>query len=138
MPKPFPCIACGADVTAEPGAEVMPCPYCGTTLTIPPRLRQEARSEPLEARPASGPRDPFSAAASVRLDNETRERGQRESEMLAEGLRRAQPIATKAVGVYNSWVLARRFLPGCLAALVVACLLGCLANIALLVFLSQR
>jgi predicted RNA-binding Zn-ribbon protein involved in translation (DUF1610 family) len=138
MPKPFPCLACGADVTAEPGAEVMPCPYCGTALTIPPRLRRKARPEPFEARPESGPRDPFSAAASVRLDDETRERSRRESEMLTDGLRRAQPLATKAVQVYNSWVLASRFVPGCLAALVVACLLGCLANIALLVFLSQR
>jgi predicted RNA-binding Zn-ribbon protein involved in translation (DUF1610 family) len=134
MPKPFPCIACGADVTAEPGAEVMPCPYCGTALTIPARLRRKASPELFEARP----RDPFSAAASVRLDEATRERSQRESEMLTDGLRRAQPLATKAVQAYNSWVVARQFVPGCLAALVVTCLLGCLGTIAILVILSQR
>jgi len=138
MPKPFPCIACGADVTAEPGAEVMPCPYCGTALTIPARLRHKASPESFEAKPESGPRDPFSAAASVRLDEATRERSRRESEMLTDGLRRAQPLATKAVQAYNSWVVASRFLPGCLVALVVTCLLGCLGTIAILVILSQR
>ena len=80
MPKTFECLACGAPVTAEPGEEVMPCPYCGAALTIPPRLRRKRSPQTTSAPPR--PRNPFSAAASVRLDEKTLERRQRESEML--------------------------------------------------------
>jgi hypothetical protein len=94
-------------------------------LTIPPRLRRKAK--PQSATAASRPLDPFSAAASVRLDDTTRERSQRESEMLTNGLRQVQPIALKAARLYNIGILARHYLPGCITVLVIACVLGCVA-----------
>jgi uncharacterized Zn finger protein (UPF0148 family) len=135
MPKTFECPACGAPVTAKPGEEVMPCPYCGAALTIPPRLRRK-RNPQITPEPPR-PRDPFSAAASVRLDEKTLERRQRETEMLANGLRRAQPIAHKAVWAYNSWILARRYLPGCLAIAILACLLTCALIAAIGIYLGR-
>ena len=135
MPKTFECIACGAPVTAKPGEEVMPCPYCGAALTIPPRLR--SKRSPQTTPEPSRPRDPFSAAASVRLDEKTLERRQRESEMLTNGLRRAQPIAQKAAWAYNYWILARHYLPGCLMILIIACLLTCALIVAISIYLGR-
>jgi uncharacterized Zn finger protein (UPF0148 family) len=135
MPTSFPCIACGAPVVAEPGAEVMPCPYCDTTLSIPLHLRRA---------PAAGPdipqkpRDPFEAAAQVRLDEKARERSAKESELLSETLRRAQPIAAQAAKVYNFWVLAKYYLPGILIGLVVLCLLSCAAIAGITIYFAQR
>lgn len=135
MPKPFPCLACGADVAAEPGAEVMPCPYCGTALTIPLHLRRAPTAKPVIPQK---PRDPFEAAAQVRLDETARERSARESELLSETLRRAQPIAAQAAKVYNFWVLAKYYLPGILVGLAVLCLLSCAALAGITIFFAQR
>jgi hypothetical protein len=136
MPKPFNCTVCGAPVIAEPGAQVMPCPYCDSALTIPPRLRRKAKPQSAPAAPR--PRDPFSAAASVRLDDATRERSQREAEMLSNGLRRVQPIALQAARLYNIGILARHYLPGCLIALAIACLLGCVAVTVIVFYLGMN
>lgn len=135
MPKSFPCLACGASVTAEPGAEVMPCPYCDTTLSIPVHLRRAPTVEPVVPQK---PRDPFEAAAQVRLDEKARERSAKESELLSETLRRAQPIATQAAKFYNFWVLAKYSLPGILVGLVVLCLLSCAALAGITIFFAQR
>ena len=137
MPKPFPCTACGAPVTAEPGLEIMACPYCATTLTIPPRLRRK-KIVNVDSAPAAKPRDPFSAAASVKLDDKAKERSQRETEMLTSAMRRAQPIATQAAKIYNFWVLAKYFLPGILVALAVMCLLSCAVMTGLAIYFAQR
>lgn len=135
MTKSFNCAACGAPVIAEPGAEVMACPYCGSALTIPPRLRRKAVPQPVA--PQASPRDPFSAAASARLDEKTLERTQRETDMLADGLRKAQPVAQAAMQAYRYWVLARYSLPGCLAFAVIACLISCAALVAAAFFLGR-
>jgi DNA-directed RNA polymerase subunit RPC12/RpoP len=137
MPKPFNCTACGAPVIAEPGTDIMSCPYCNSALTIPPHHRRKAKLESAPAAQTSRPRDPFSAAASLRLDDATRERSQRESEMLANGLRRVQPVALKAARLYNIGILARHYLPGCITVLAIACLLGC-ATIAVAGFYLAR
>lgn len=137
MNDSFNCMACGAPVNAQPGEDVMPCPYCDTTLTIPLHLRR-ARPVETDNTRAGRPRDPFSAAASVRLDDKTRERSALETEMLAGALRTAQPFARGAARFYNYFVLAKYFLPGVLAALVVACLAGCGIMGGIVFFLSRQ
>ncbi len=126
MLESFKCAACGAPVIADPGAEAMACPYCSSNLPIPPEFRRGAQKLD-EPPPPPRPLTPLEAAASVRLDDATRERSLREAEMLASGLRRAQPLASGATRLYNSFVLARQHLPGCIIALVILCLLGCAA-----------
>lgn len=54
----------------------------------------------------------------------------------ADLLHKAQPIAAGALGAYAWWVTAKRFAPGCIAALVMLCLLGCLAGAALITALA--
>ncbi|PKN94982.1 MAG: hypothetical protein CVU44_04010 [Chloroflexi bacterium HGW-Chloroflexi-6] len=135
MPTPFSCSTCGAPVTAEPGMEIMPCPYCGVALTIPPRLRRKKATVMEPTRPEK-PKDPFSAAASVRLDKKTTG-SQNETEMLTGALRQAQPIARGAAKLYNFWVLAKYFLPGILIALTVICLVICIVSLALGIYLGQ-
>jgi len=127
MPQPFNCTACGAPVIADPGTDIMSCPYCNSALTIPPHHQRKAKPEDAPAAHTPRPRDPLSAAASVRLDDATRERSQRETEMLTNGLRHAQPFALKAARLYNIGILARHYLPGCITFLVIACIAGCLA-----------
>jgi hypothetical protein len=145
MLESFKCTACGAPVIAEPGAEAMACPYCNSMLSIPPEFRRGAQKLDETPPSPSRPLTPLEAAARVRLDDATRERSLREAEMLANGLRRAQPIASAALRhvqpiasaatrLYNQWVLARRYLPGCISALVILCLLGCAAIVALVVY----
>ena len=135
----FPCPACGAPVIPEAGQEVMACPYCDTTLTIPPKLRRK-KSESAVRTETAAPKskDPFSAAASVRLDEKSTERSKRESELLTGALRSAQPIARGAARLYNCWVLAKYFLPGILIFLAITCSLACIASIVLGLFLGQK
>ncbi len=134
----FPCPACGAPVTPEAGQEVMACPYCDTTLTIPNGLRRKKTIRVREGPAVLKPKDPFSAAASVRLDENSTERSKRESELLTGALRSAQPIARGAARLYNFWVLAKYFLPGILIFLAITCSLACIASIVLGLFLGQK
>jgi hypothetical protein len=117
--------------------EIMSCPYCSVALTIPPRLRRKKATEIKPDQSAAKPKDPFSAAASVRLDKKTAERNQNETEMLAGALRQAQPIARGAAKLYNFWVLAKYFLPGILIALTVICLVACIVSLGLGIYLGQ-
>lgn len=138
MSDSFLCTACGAPVIPDAGQEVMPCPYCDTTLTIPPKLRRKKAVTARTEAAVSKPRDPFSAAASVRLDEKSAERSKRETELLTGALRGAQPIARGAARLYNFWVLAKYFLPGILAFLAITCTLACIASIVLGLFLGQK
>jgi len=138
MSDSFPCPACGAPVAPEAGQEVMACPYCDTTLTIPAGLRRKKATRVRKEPVASKPKDPFSAAASVRLDEKAVERGKRESELLTGALRSAQPVARGAARLYNFWVLAKYFLPGILIFLAITCSLACIASIVLGLFLGQK
>lgn len=138
MSDSFPCPACGAPVDPEAGQEAMACPYCDTNLIIPPKLRRKKAAAARTESPTPKPKDPFSAAASVRLDEKVAERSKRESELLTGALRSAQPMARGAARLYNFWVLAKYFLPGILIFLAITCSLACIASIILGLFLGQK
>lgn len=140
MPASFPCPACGAPVEPAPNKTLMPCPFCGTSLTIPTHLRwqqaiaPEPPPQPTTGKPAF---DPFQAAENAKLTGEKAEKAQAETEFVTDALRKAQPLAAGAVSAYALWAGFRRFLPGCLVALAILCALSCGVSIFLLFFLRQ-
>ncbi len=141
MPKEsFPCPACGAPVNPAPNRDNMPCPFCGSALTIPANLLWQQSQEPEntslpgEERPTF---DPFAAAANARFSGEKAQKAQDEREFVTETLRKAQPIATGAVSAFAVWAALRRFIPGCLIALVVLCTAVCGIGIMTLVIMRQ-
>ena len=139
MPTTFPCPACGAPVEPAPNKKLMPCPFCGTSLTIPTHLRwnQAIAPEPPPP-PAEKPTfDPFKAAENARFTGEKAEKAQADSKFVTDALRKAQPLAAGAVSAYALWASLRRFLPGCLIALAIVCLLSCGVGTAVLFFLRQ-
>ncbi len=140
MPNSFPCPACGAPVEPAPNKTLMTCPFCGTSLTIPVDLRwnQFTAPELPPATPGGKPIfDPFKAAENARFSGKKAEKAQAETEFVTNALRRAQPIAAGAVSAYALWTSLRRFLPGCLVAVVILCALSCGASIFLLFFIGR-
>ncbi len=110
----FPCPACGGPVEPLPGAVRIPCPYCGSQATVPESLRLRAAPKP---KPAPPPAQTFSPEPEIDI---------------SDALRKAQPVAVKALNAFWLWTLVRRFAPGCLAFLALsACL--CLATVAILI-----
>lgn len=140
MPGTFPCPACGAPVEPAPNKTLMPCPFCGTSLTIPMDLRwnQFTAPELPPATPGGKPVfDPFRAAENARFSGEKAEKAQAETQFVTNALRQAQPIATGAVSAYALWASLRRFLPGGLVAVGILCALSCGASIFLLFFIGR-
>jgi len=134
----FPCPACGAPVEPAPNQKNMPCPFCGTALTIPTHLRWEQAITPEPPPPAEKPAfDPFKAAENARFSGEKAEKAQADSQFVTDALRKAQPLAAGAVSVYALWASLRRFLPGCLIALAILCVLSCGVGAAIVFFLRQ-
>lgn len=110
--KTFPCVACGAPVLPVAGVTHMACEYCGVTLAIPEELQVDAL--PLGSTFTVSQPEPAPEMEAARF------------------LREAQPVAQKAFNLFALWTWVRRFLPGCLAViLVVSCL--CLIGAAILV-----
>jgi hypothetical protein len=139
MPASFPCSACGAPVEPAPNKKLMPCPFCGTSLTIPTHLRWEQAitpepPPPVEQKPAF---DPFRAAENAKFTGEQAEKAQADSKFVTEALRKAQPLAAGAVSAYALWASLRRFLPGCLIALAISCVATCGIGFFILVFLRR-
>ncbi len=135
----FPCPACGAPVEPAPNRDNMPCPFCGSALIIPSQLRwqQSYTPDPSPADDEKPAFDPFAAAAKARFSGEKAEKAQAESEFVTQALRQAQPIAAGAVSAYALWAGLRRFLPGCLIAIVVLCTAVCGIGIVTLVIMRQ-
>ncbi|MEJ5224781.1 MAG: hypothetical protein WHV44_10035 [Anaerolineales bacterium] len=122
--RTFPCPACGGPVAPNPGEKRTICSYCGVSATVPknfiPRPRQQAAEAPAAAPPRPTP------PPSRKTD----------PEQVADVLRKAQPIAVGALSTYAWWTTVKRFIPGCLIALIVLCVLSCLAGVALLAALT--
>lgn len=141
MPREaFPCPACGAPVEPAPNKTLMPCPFCGISLTIPVDLRWTQYTTPEPPPQTSSARpvfDPFQAAENARFSGEKAEKAQAETEFVTNALRQAQPIAAGAVSAYALWASLRRFLPGCLVAVGILCALSCGASIFILFFISR-
>ena len=103
MTDTLPCPACGAPNEPEAGRAQMTCSYCGANLAIPSEMRWDAPPR-VEAAPER-------VAPPPRLEDEA-------SEML----RKAQPVAVKALNTYAWWTWIRRVLPTCLIiALIILC-----------------
>jgi len=111
----FPCLACGAPVIPEEGITHMACAYCGVTLAIPQELQKDAIPLGSVFRVPEPDPDPEMEAA--------------------EFLRAAQPVARKAFNLFALWTWVRRFLPGCLVALLIA---TCLCLIGIGILISQQ
>jgi hypothetical protein len=138
MPNSFPCLACGAPVEPAPNKNSMPCPFCGTALTIPTHLRWKQEFAPEPHPPAEKLAfDPFKAAENARFTGEKAEKAQADSKFVTDTLRKAQPLAAGAISAYALWANLRRFLPGCLIALASLCLLACAATGITLYFLQR-
>ena len=86
----------------------MACEYCGSALAIPKELQQDAV--------------PLGSTFKIPEPTPTVEKE------AAEFLRKAQPVAAKAFNLFALWTWVRRFLPGCLVAIVILCLLACVAG----------
>jgi len=139
MPTSFPCPACGAPVEPAPNKKLMPCPFCGTSLTIPTHLRwkQAIAPEPPpppEQQPAF---DPFKAAENAKFTGEQAAKAQANSQFVTDALRKAQPLAAGAVSAYALWANLKRFLPGCLIALAIGCALSCGIGATVIYFLQR-
>ncbi|PWH13910.1 MAG: hypothetical protein DDG60_09375 [Anaerolineae bacterium] len=117
----------------------MPCPFCGTSLTIPPALRWQQTAAPEPPTPETPPKrfDPFQAAEKARFTAEQAEKAQAETEFVTNALRQVQPIAAGAVSAYGLWLGLKRFLPACLTLLAISCLLACGVSIFLAFFLGR-
>ena len=76
----FPCIACGAPATPKLGVTHMTCEYCGSALTIPKELQQDAV--------------PLGSTFKIPEPKPTPEIE------AAEFLRKAQPVAAKAFNLF--------------------------------------
>ena len=113
--KTFPCIACGAPVEPESGKTHVPCPYCGTNLAIPIELQRDAV--------------PLGSNFKIPEPKSTPEME------TADFLRKAQPAALKAFNLFAIWTWIRRFLPGCLIAILIA---TCLCAGGILFLVLQR
>jgi NADH pyrophosphatase NudC (nudix superfamily) len=140
MPNTFPCPACGAPVEPAPNKTLMPCPFCGTSLTIPADLRWQQFTEPEAPPPTTSGKpafDPFQAAENARFTGEKAEKNQAETEFVTDALRKAQLLAAGAVSAYALWASLRRFLPGCLIALAILCVLSCGVGATVVFFLRQ-
>ncbi|RPH57216.1 MAG: hypothetical protein EHM81_11905 [Chloroflexi bacterium] len=145
MPKEtFPCPACGAPVEPAPNKNSMPCPFCGTALTIPVNLRWQQAVTPEPPPPAGKPAfDPFRAAENARFTGEKAEypgghaKARVDSQFVTDALRKAQPLAAGAVSAYALWAGLKRFLPGCLMALAVLCVLSCGIGATVIYFLQR-
>lgn len=137
MKTNFPCPACGAPVDPAPGKTTLPCPFCGTTVTIPPELRlAEAPPPPLPA-PEEPRFDPFAAAEAARFDEEKLEEVNRDQKALTDTLRHTQTVVAGAAGAYALWAGVKRFAPGCLAGLVILCLVGVAGVVGLILLLQN-
>jgi hypothetical protein len=140
MPNSLTCLACGAPVEPAPNKTVMPCPFCGSALTIPAELRwsQPETPESLPSEPGARPAfDPFRAAEQARFSGEKAEKARAEAQFVSDALRKAQPLAAGAVSAYALWASAKRFVPGCLIALGILCALACGTSIVLLVLMTR-
>lgn len=115
--RTFPCPACGGPVAPNPGEKRTTCSYCGVSVTVPENFILPPRQQAAEA-PAAAPHR------------------KTDPEQVAEVLRKAQPIAAGALSTYAWWTALKRFIPGCLIALIVLCVLSCLASAALLAALT--
>jgi hypothetical protein len=116
----------------------MPCPFCGTALTIPVNLRWKQAIEPEALPPVENPAfDPFQAAKNAHVTGGQVEKAQADPEFVTNALRQARPIAVGALSAYALWANLRRFLPGCLIALASVCLLACTATGVILYFLQR-
>jgi predicted RNA-binding Zn-ribbon protein involved in translation (DUF1610 family) len=120
MANEFDCIACGAPVEPEAGRERMACPYCNTQLTIPLNLRRRATL----------------VVETPRVELKPKPQQQTEQQV-ADFLRKAQPVATRAWNTYAWWTWLQRFIPGCLIALVSLCALGCITSVVVVYLLRK-
>ena len=98
------CPACGAPNSPEAGKIHLVCNYCGTTITIPEKLRTKAA--PKMEQTAS------KAKSVIRPENEA-----------AKLLRKAQPVAIGAWNIYALWTWVRWILPTCLVIFLVGTVL---------------
>lgn len=139
MPKTFSCPACGAPVEPAPNKNFMPCPFCGTALTIPVKLRWKQAITPEPPPPSTGKPvfDPFKAAENARFTGERAKKAQVETEFVTKALRQVQPIAAGAVSAYALWASLQRVLPGCLVVLTILCVLSCGIGATLFFILRQ-
>jgi predicted RNA-binding Zn-ribbon protein involved in translation (DUF1610 family) len=120
MTLTFPCQACGAPVEPAANLERMPCPFCGTQLTIPEALQTR---KPVAPPPQPAQFDPFeSARRATRANTPVPDTF---TPKLVNALNSLDPVARRAYSTYAWGSMARRRLPGCLALLAVACLLAC-------------
>jgi hypothetical protein len=134
MTLTFPCQACGAPVEPAANAQRMPCPFCGTQLTIPEALRTQKPLPPASAPPAAQ-FDPFeSARRATRANTPVPDIF---TPKLVNALNTLDPVARRAYSTYAWGSMARRRLPGCLALLAVACLLACAVGVGLAYFLGR-
>jgi len=103
----FPCPACGAPLAPQPDRIRVSCVYCGSQATIPDHLRSKSQPQ----KPAN-----FEPAQTQKPHPE---------EQLADALRKAQPVAHKALNTFWLWSLVRRIAPGCIVTFSILCALSC-------------
>jgi hypothetical protein len=123
----FLCPNCGGPVEPLPGKTILPCPYCGSAVTIPVNLRLV--SKPDETAHGTSSRLIYTSSRPTSSDD------------ISDVLRQVEPLATNAVKAYGFWVLLRslwrRVFPACAIVLMILCFLVCGLSI-FVIFMSQR
>lgn len=128
----FPCLACGAPVEPLTNKTGMPCPYCGSALTIPVHLRTENTPPP----PPKAVFDPI-ARARAAVTPEMRLKNIENTEKATGLLRKIEPTASKAYRTYAWLVLIKYFTPTCLAVFGTLCFLAMVASGLLFYFIQN-
>jgi len=158
----FPCPACGGPVSSNPGEKRTTCGFCGVSVTVPadfvPRVNKDDVLPQVRNALASGNKieavrlyrqgfgvglkEAKDAVDAMQVDYEPRYTSppppsRSDEEQIADVLRKAQPIATGALKTYAWWNIAKRFIPGCLIAMAVLCVLTCVSGAAFIFLLQQ-
>jgi len=126
-PENILCPNCGGPVEPIPGKTNLPCPYCGSAVTIPVNLRLAI--QPNKTTHGTSSSLTYTPPPTPNSDD------------ITDVLRQVEPLAANAVKAYGFWVLLRtiwrRVLPACAIVFMILCLLLCGVSI-FFIFVSQR